>query len=152
MLVEKEYPLSRGTLTLMLVAKLLVEQDNEMSKELLGRKFSRLKDQEDEVFGRILLENKMIDQVKHEANKEMEISKSVASIIEEIIKNSKGRQTIIETLEKVEDSDLSSKTKAFIINVCQDEMKTLELPIEIMKDISEHSYLKHIFCEHMKNM
>ncbi|GJZ45430.1 hypothetical protein Tco_0593026, partial [Tanacetum coccineum] len=34
-LVEKEYPLSRGTLTLMLGAKLLVEQDNEMSKELL---------------------------------------------------------------------------------------------------------------------
>ncbi|GJV43106.1 hypothetical protein Tco_1427642 [Tanacetum coccineum] len=31
MLVEKEYPLSRGTLTLMLVAKLLVDQDNEMS-------------------------------------------------------------------------------------------------------------------------
>ncbi|GJW17740.1 hypothetical protein Tco_0025176 [Tanacetum coccineum] len=30
MLVEKEYPLSRGTLTLMLVAKLLVDQDNEM--------------------------------------------------------------------------------------------------------------------------
>ncbi|GJR58142.1 hypothetical protein Tco_1500304 [Tanacetum coccineum] len=28
MLVEKEYPLSRGTLTLMLVAKLLVDQDN----------------------------------------------------------------------------------------------------------------------------
>ncbi|GJS74735.1 hypothetical protein Tco_0707576 [Tanacetum coccineum] len=35
MLVEKEYPLSRGTLTLMLVAKLLVEQDNEISRELL---------------------------------------------------------------------------------------------------------------------
>ncbi|GKC26833.1 hypothetical protein Tco_1034127 [Tanacetum coccineum] len=34
MLVEKEYPLSRGTLTLMLVAKLLVDQDNEMSREL----------------------------------------------------------------------------------------------------------------------
>ncbi|GJY81694.1 hypothetical protein Tco_0494445 [Tanacetum coccineum] len=32
MLVEKEYPLSRGTLTLMLVAKLLVDQDNEMSR------------------------------------------------------------------------------------------------------------------------
>ncbi|GJS74361.1 hypothetical protein Tco_0707202 [Tanacetum coccineum] len=31
MLIEKEYPLSRGTLTQMLVAKLLVEQDNEMS-------------------------------------------------------------------------------------------------------------------------
>ncbi|GJX39745.1 hypothetical protein Tco_0253048 [Tanacetum coccineum] len=35
MLVEKEYPLSRGTLTQMLVAKLLVEQDNEMSREIL---------------------------------------------------------------------------------------------------------------------
>ncbi|GKC79256.1 hypothetical protein Tco_1130030, partial [Tanacetum coccineum] len=32
MLIEKEYPLSRGTLTQMLVAKLLVEQDNEMSR------------------------------------------------------------------------------------------------------------------------
>ncbi|GJT07938.1 putative ribonuclease H-like domain-containing protein [Tanacetum coccineum] len=31
MLIEKEYPLSRGTLTQMLVAKLLVEQDNKMS-------------------------------------------------------------------------------------------------------------------------
>ncbi|GKA26118.1 hypothetical protein Tco_0712227 [Tanacetum coccineum] len=32
LLVEKEYPLSRGTLTQMLVAKLLVDQDNEMSR------------------------------------------------------------------------------------------------------------------------
>ncbi|GKC60314.1 hypothetical protein Tco_1087912 [Tanacetum coccineum] len=39
MLVEKEYPLSRGTLTLMLVAKLLVEQDNEISRELLSKIF-----------------------------------------------------------------------------------------------------------------
>nr|GEY17861.1 copia protein [Tanacetum cinerariifolium] len=39
MLVEKKYPLSRGTLTLMLVAKLLVDQDNEMSKELLRKIF-----------------------------------------------------------------------------------------------------------------
>ncbi|GKB70552.1 putative reverse transcriptase domain-containing protein, partial [Tanacetum coccineum] len=37
MLVEKEYPLSRGTLTLMLVAKLLVDQDNKMSRELLRK-------------------------------------------------------------------------------------------------------------------
>ncbi|GKE16303.1 hypothetical protein Tco_1423880 [Tanacetum coccineum] len=37
MLVEKEYPLSRVTLTLMLVAKLLVEQDTEMSRELLRK-------------------------------------------------------------------------------------------------------------------
>ncbi|GKE23197.1 hypothetical protein Tco_1434709 [Tanacetum coccineum] len=59
MLVEKEYPLSRGTLTLMLVAKLLVDQDNEMSKELLRKIFMQLKDQEDEVFGRILSENKV---------------------------------------------------------------------------------------------
>ncbi|GJV87547.1 hypothetical protein Tco_1531485 [Tanacetum coccineum] len=34
MLIEKEYPLSRGTLTQMLVAKLWVEQDNKMYKEL----------------------------------------------------------------------------------------------------------------------
>ncbi|GJU37058.1 hypothetical protein Tco_1185412 [Tanacetum coccineum] len=39
MLVEKEYPLSRGTLTLMLVAKLLVDQDNKMSRELLRKIF-----------------------------------------------------------------------------------------------------------------
>ncbi|GKE10037.1 hypothetical protein Tco_1413588 [Tanacetum coccineum] len=39
MLVEKEYPLSRGTLTLMLRAKLLVEHDNEMSRELLRKIF-----------------------------------------------------------------------------------------------------------------
>ena len=53
---------------------------------------------------------KMIDQVKHEADREMEISKSVKNIIDEIIKNSKGRQTIIETLEKVEDSEYQSKS------------------------------------------
>ncbi|GJU50895.1 hypothetical protein Tco_1220450 [Tanacetum coccineum] len=39
MLVEKKYPLSRGTLTLMLVTKLLVDQDNEMSRELLRKIF-----------------------------------------------------------------------------------------------------------------
>ncbi|GKA20913.1 hypothetical protein Tco_0700902 [Tanacetum coccineum] len=39
MLVEKEYPLSRGTLTHILVVKLLVEQDNEMSRELLRKIF-----------------------------------------------------------------------------------------------------------------
>ncbi|GKE83315.1 hypothetical protein Tco_1553315 [Tanacetum coccineum] len=42
MLVEKEYPLSRGVLTQMLVAKLLVEQDNEMSKELLRKIFMQV--------------------------------------------------------------------------------------------------------------
>ncbi|GJU01048.1 hypothetical protein Tco_1111386 [Tanacetum coccineum] len=42
MLVEKEYPLSRGTLTQMLVAKLLVEQDNEMSRELLRKIFMQV--------------------------------------------------------------------------------------------------------------
>ncbi|GJR52786.1 RNA-directed DNA polymerase, eukaryota [Tanacetum coccineum] len=95
---------------------------------------------------------KMIDHVKHEADREVEISTYVANTIEEIIKNAKGRQTIIETLEKVGALRLSSKTKAFLINVRQDEMKTLEHPMEIMKDISEHLNLKHIFCEHMKNM
>ncbi|GJW34028.1 hypothetical protein Tco_0054060 [Tanacetum coccineum] len=39
MLVEREYPLSRGVLTQMLVAKLMVEQNNEMSKELLRKIF-----------------------------------------------------------------------------------------------------------------
>ncbi|GJY87810.1 retrovirus-related pol polyprotein from transposon TNT 1-94, partial [Tanacetum coccineum] len=42
MLVKKEYPLSRGTLTLMLVAKLLVDQDNEMSRELLRKIFMQV--------------------------------------------------------------------------------------------------------------
>ncbi|GJZ96726.1 hypothetical protein Tco_0669060 [Tanacetum coccineum] len=42
MLVEREYPLSRGVLTQMLVAKLLVEQDNEMSKELLRKIFMQI--------------------------------------------------------------------------------------------------------------
>ncbi|GJT02176.1 hypothetical protein Tco_0823345 [Tanacetum coccineum] len=42
MLVEKEYLLSRGTLTLMLVAKLLVDQDNEMSRELLRKIFMQV--------------------------------------------------------------------------------------------------------------
>ncbi|GKF74629.1 hypothetical protein Tco_0220961 [Tanacetum coccineum] len=39
MMIEKEYPLLKGTLTLMLVAKLLVDQDNEMSRELLRKIF-----------------------------------------------------------------------------------------------------------------
>ncbi|GKE05365.1 hypothetical protein Tco_1397383 [Tanacetum coccineum] len=39
LLVEKEYPLSRGTPTQMLDAKLLVDQDNEMSRELLSKIF-----------------------------------------------------------------------------------------------------------------
>ncbi|GJW30976.1 hypothetical protein Tco_0047851 [Tanacetum coccineum] len=42
MLVEREYPLSRGVLTLMLVAKLLVEQNNEMSRELLRKIFMQI--------------------------------------------------------------------------------------------------------------
>ncbi|GJX75980.1 hypothetical protein Tco_0322791 [Tanacetum coccineum] len=42
MLVEKEYLLSRGTLTLMLVAKLLVEQDSKMSRELLRKIFMQV--------------------------------------------------------------------------------------------------------------
>ncbi|GJT35240.1 hypothetical protein Tco_0925659 [Tanacetum coccineum] len=39
MLVEKEYPLTRGTLRLMMVARLLVEADSEMSRELLRKIF-----------------------------------------------------------------------------------------------------------------
>ncbi|GJZ01948.1 hypothetical protein Tco_0519909 [Tanacetum coccineum] len=42
MLVEKEYPLSRETLTLMLVLKLFVDQDNEISKELLQKIFMQV--------------------------------------------------------------------------------------------------------------
>ncbi|GJZ17331.1 putative ribonuclease H-like domain-containing protein [Tanacetum coccineum] len=42
MLVEREYPLSRGVLTQMLVAKLLVEQDSEMSRELLRKIFMQV--------------------------------------------------------------------------------------------------------------
>ncbi|GJY88581.1 uncharacterized mitochondrial protein-like protein [Tanacetum coccineum] len=39
MLVEKEYSLTRGTLGLMMVARLLVEADSEMSRELLRKIF-----------------------------------------------------------------------------------------------------------------
>nr|GEX21396.1 hypothetical protein [Tanacetum cinerariifolium] len=42
MLAEREYPLSRGVLTQMLGAKLLVEQDNEMSKELFRKIFMQV--------------------------------------------------------------------------------------------------------------
>ncbi|GKD04200.1 hypothetical protein Tco_1179174 [Tanacetum coccineum] len=42
MLVEREYPLSRGVLTQMLVAKLLVEQDNELSIELHRKIFMQV--------------------------------------------------------------------------------------------------------------
>ncbi|GKE08869.1 hypothetical protein Tco_1412420 [Tanacetum coccineum] len=40
--MNKEYPLSRGTLALMLVAKLMVEQDNEMSRKLLRKIFMQV--------------------------------------------------------------------------------------------------------------
>ncbi|GJY04197.1 putative reverse transcriptase domain-containing protein, partial [Tanacetum coccineum] len=43
MLVEREYPLSRGVLTQMLVVKLLVEQNNEMSRELLRKIFMQFR-------------------------------------------------------------------------------------------------------------
>ncbi|GJW16397.1 hypothetical protein Tco_0020530 [Tanacetum coccineum] len=39
MLVEKEYPLSKGVLTLMLVYRMLVEQHSEMANELLRKIF-----------------------------------------------------------------------------------------------------------------
>ncbi|GKB34271.1 hypothetical protein Tco_0879213, partial [Tanacetum coccineum] len=39
MLVEKEYPLTRGTLGLMMMARLLVEADSEMYRELLRKIF-----------------------------------------------------------------------------------------------------------------
>nr|GEX09260.1 putative ribonuclease H-like domain-containing protein [Tanacetum cinerariifolium] len=39
MLVEREYPLSRGVLTLMLVVKLMVDQHSEMANELLQKIF-----------------------------------------------------------------------------------------------------------------
>ncbi|GJT01903.1 hypothetical protein Tco_0823072 [Tanacetum coccineum] len=39
MLVKKEYPLTRGTLGLIMVAKLLVEVDSEMFRELLRKIF-----------------------------------------------------------------------------------------------------------------
>ncbi|GJS04196.1 hypothetical protein Tco_0320704 [Tanacetum coccineum] len=42
MLIEKEYPLSSGTITQILVAKLLVEQDNEMYRELLRNIFMQV--------------------------------------------------------------------------------------------------------------
>ncbi|GJW02397.1 hypothetical protein Tco_1561253 [Tanacetum coccineum] len=42
MLVKMEYPLSRGVLTQMLVAKLLVEQNNKMSRELLRKIFMQI--------------------------------------------------------------------------------------------------------------
>ncbi|GJV89800.1 hypothetical protein Tco_1533738 [Tanacetum coccineum] len=42
MLVETGYPLSRGTLTLMLVVKLLVEHDSEMSRELHRKIFMQV--------------------------------------------------------------------------------------------------------------
>ncbi|GJT81380.1 hypothetical protein Tco_1055722 [Tanacetum coccineum] len=42
LLVERKYPLSRGVLTQMLVAKLLVEQDNEISRKLLRKIFMQV--------------------------------------------------------------------------------------------------------------
>ncbi|GJT52057.1 hypothetical protein Tco_0978214 [Tanacetum coccineum] len=53
MMVEREYPLSRGVLTQMLGAKLLVEQNNEMSREFLRKIFMMAK-RPRRLFGRIL--------------------------------------------------------------------------------------------------
>ncbi|GJZ14812.1 hypothetical protein Tco_0550489 [Tanacetum coccineum] len=54
MLVEKEYPLSKGVLTLMFVDKLLVDQHSEMANELLRKIFIQQADQDTKVFGSIL--------------------------------------------------------------------------------------------------
>ncbi|GJS88214.1 hypothetical protein Tco_0770850 [Tanacetum coccineum] len=54
MLVEKEYPLSKGVLTLMFVDKLLVDQHSEMENELLRKIFIQQADQDTKVFGSIL--------------------------------------------------------------------------------------------------
>ncbi|GJY95057.1 putative reverse transcriptase domain-containing protein [Tanacetum coccineum] len=56
MLVEREYPLSRGVLTQMVVEKLLVEQDNEMYRELLRKIFMQNK-QEHEGHLKLILES-----------------------------------------------------------------------------------------------
>nr|GEV51073.1 hypothetical protein [Tanacetum cinerariifolium] len=53
-LVEREYALSRGVLTQMIVAKLLVYQDNEMSRELLRKIFMLAERPKSGVFRRIL--------------------------------------------------------------------------------------------------
>ncbi|GKE33402.1 hypothetical protein Tco_1452724 [Tanacetum coccineum] len=42
MLVEREYPLSRGVITQMLLVKILVEKDSEMSRELLRKIFMQV--------------------------------------------------------------------------------------------------------------
>nr|GEY26409.1 hypothetical protein [Tanacetum cinerariifolium] len=81
----------------------------------------------------------MLDQVNHEADREMQISTSLANIIEEMIKNGKGRQSFIESLKKVKDSYLNKKTKAFLIKVGKEELKALADSMEIMKDISAPS-------------
>ncbi|GJY24426.1 hypothetical protein Tco_0398084 [Tanacetum coccineum] len=88
---------------------------------------------------------------------EMQILTSVANIIEDMIKNGNRRQFFIESHEKVEDSYLTSSPVPAIVTFAkhtlrEEELKALADPMEIMKDISEHLNLKHIFCENMKNM
>ncbi|GJS51651.1 hypothetical protein Tco_0625013 [Tanacetum coccineum] len=58
MLVEKDYPLTRSLMTVMLVNRLQVDESLEMANELL-RKIFYHKDQELEVFERILSESKV---------------------------------------------------------------------------------------------
>nr|GEY12090.1 ribonuclease H-like domain-containing protein [Tanacetum cinerariifolium] len=47
-IIQREYPLSRGVLTQMLGAKLLMEQDNKMFRELLRKIFMQISDSKDE--------------------------------------------------------------------------------------------------------
>nr|GEX09606.1 putative Gag-Pol polyprotein [Tanacetum cinerariifolium] len=58
MLVEREYPLSRGVPTLMLAVKLILDQHSERQMNFFKRSSCRQKDQEDEVFGSIISEQK----------------------------------------------------------------------------------------------
>ncbi|GKB86876.1 hypothetical protein Tco_0959148, partial [Tanacetum coccineum] len=54
LLVEKEYSLSKGVMTLMLVNKLLVEHHSKMANELLRKSLYKQTDQDNKVFGSIL--------------------------------------------------------------------------------------------------
>ncbi|GJY21737.1 hypothetical protein Tco_0394303 [Tanacetum coccineum] len=50
MLVEKEYPLTRGLMTMMLANKLQMDQSSEMANELLRKIIIQAEDQDNKVF------------------------------------------------------------------------------------------------------
>ena len=100
----------------------------------------------------IAFQLKMLHQVDHETDRELEISKSVHTMVTEIIKTTKGKGNLIEVLSKAESSHMCKKTEEFLMDIRNEEFKILEDLAEIQKETSEYMNVKFQFSENMKDM